>query len=81
VDVHHPDTQACRGGNGTRDGVRDVMKLQVEKHAIAARGEFLDESGPGAREQAASNLDSAGHTTESFGKRSGIRRTVDVKSD
>ena len=37
VDVDHPDAEPRRRADRAGDGVRDVVELQVEEHAVAAR--------------------------------------------
>src|SRR6516225_7712602 len=60
--VQHPDAEACRRRAGLRYGVRDVVKLQIEKHfepaldhapdRVWARGDekllpYLERASPG----------------------------------
>ncbi len=51
-----------------RDGVRDVVELQIEKHAIAARDQFLDDRRPVAGEQAAADLEPADGAAKAVGQ-------------
>ncbi len=43
VHVDHPDAEPGGRADRAGDGVRDVVKFQVEKHAIAATDELFDE--------------------------------------
>ena len=62
--VHHPDAQPRGGRDGAGDGVWNVVELQIEKHAIAARHELFDEARPFAREEAAADLEAADGAAE-----------------
>ena len=49
VHVDHPDAQRRGGRDGRRDGVGDVVELQIEEHAFAQRDELAGRSsGPSA---------------------------------
>ena len=43
VNVDHPHAERRRGRHRGRDGVRDVVKLQVEEDAVAAARQRADD--------------------------------------
>ena len=48
VHVHHPHAERRRRRDRGRDGVGDVVKLEVEEHAVAALDDRRTTSGPSA---------------------------------
>ena len=73
--------QRRRGGHCACNGVRDVVKLQIEKNAIAACGELLDDAWTLAREQVAADLEPANGPSQLIGERPRLGSGVDVKRD
>ena len=57
--VQHPHTQACGRGAGARDGIGDIVKLQVEKDIESAVNQLADQPRAGTREQLAADLELA----------------------
>jgi hypothetical protein len=57
------------------------VELQIEKHAIAARCELLDDAWTLAREQAAADLEPADGSSQLIGEHPRFGGGVDVKRD
>ena len=56
VESEHPDRQAGDGLDGLRDGVGDVVQLEVEKNLEAQTGNFLHAVGPAGGEHFQAHL-------------------------
>jgi len=72
---------ARRRGHSARDGVGNVVVLQIEKHAIAARHQFVDKRRTDAREQLLADLEAADSASQAIGECVGIGCRIDVKRD
>ena len=59
VDVEHPDAEPRRRGAGLRDGIGNVVELEVEEDAEAALDIQRTGSGPGDDEQLLADLQRA----------------------
>jgi hypothetical protein len=81
MDVHHPGASPDRRVNCLRNGVWNVMKLEIEKDALAPVGEGANEGGAFAREEPAANLEPAGDAVQVGCERQGSRRIFNVQSD
>ena len=81
VDVHHPHAESRRRGDGTGYGVRNVVELQIEKDAVAARDQLFDDRWAVAGEQAAADLESADRAAKPIGEAPRVIRRVDVERD
>ena len=81
VDVDHPDAEPRGRGDRAGDGVRDVVELQVEEHAIAAADQLFDERRAVAGEQPAADLEAADRAAQRVGERARLVGGVDVERD
>ena len=81
VHVDHPDAEPRRGGHRAGHGIRDVVELQIEKHAVAARHKVVDERRAVAGEEPAADLEPAGDAAKTIGQRERICSGVDVECD
>ena len=79
--VDHPDPEPGRRRNRPRDGVRDVVELQIEEHAVASRRELLDERRPLAGEQPAADLEAANDIPQAIRQAARVGRRIDVERD
>src|SRR3954469_10693416 len=81
MNVEHPDAEPGCGPDGTCDGVRDVVKLQIEEHAVTARRELLDEPWSCGSEQAAADLEATDGSAQAIGHRPRVGHGVYVQGD
>jgi hypothetical protein len=81
VDVDHPDSESSGRANRASHRVRDVVKLEVEKDAVAPADEFLNQPRTVAGEKAAANFEAADEPTQSIRERSRIVYGVDIECD
>jgi hypothetical protein len=81
MDVDHPS--ACRHGrfHRLRNGVRNVVELQVEEDAVAGLNEAMHERRPLARKEPAADFESAGDVLELRGERNRALSVVYVERD
>ena len=77
--IHAP--VCTRGVNRLRYGVRDVVKLEVEEYAAAARDQFLDQRRAFEGEEAASDLHAVGDAFERGGQFERASARFDVERD
>jgi len=47
----HLDAEIAGGADRTPDGVRDVVKFEIQEDPVTGGGEFPDKGGPGSREE------------------------------
>ena len=57
------------------------MEFQVEKHAIAAGDQFLDDRRPVAGEELAADLESADRAPQLIGQLPGLGERIDIERD
>jgi hypothetical protein len=81
MNVDHPHPQTRCGGHSAGHGVRDVVKLQIQKYPIAAGNQRLHHRGPMAGEQAAADLEAADRAAERIGERARFGCRIDVQRD
>ena len=79
VHVHHPHTERSGGSHGGRDGVRDVVELQVEENAAAIARERSDDVGAFGGEEAAADLEPADDVAKRMGQRQGLLAVLHVQ--
>ena len=73
VHVDHPHAQRRCGLDGRRDGVGDVVELQIEEDAFAQRDDSPDDLWPLGGEEPAANLEATRHSAECRGQMEGFR--------
>ena len=56
MDVHHPDAQPRGRRDRSRDGLRNVVKLEIQEDAIAACDDRLDDRRTLAGEESISDF-------------------------
>ena len=81
MDVHHPHAEPRRRRDGAGHSVRDVVELEVEEHAIAARHQFLHEGRAVGREEPAANLETTDPAAQTVREVPGFIDGVDVEGD
>ena len=81
VDVDHPDAEPRGRGDRAGDGVRDVVELQVEEDAIAARDELLDDARAVAVNSRLPILKPPTAPRSASARRAGFGRRIDVERD
>jgi hypothetical protein len=81
MDVDHPDAQPRGGPNRAGHGRRDVVKLQIEKDAIAACRELGRQRRTLAREQTTADLETTDCAAQSIRKHARVRDGIDVECD
>ena len=81
MDVQHPHAEARGRRAGLRDGVRDVVELEVEKDAKAARDHPAHRLGSGDDEHLLADLERAGRRIEPIGERQRVHRIGEIERD
>ena len=81
VDVQHPHAKISCRSDGASHRVRDVVKLQIEKHAVPAADERADDVRPRGREELAANLDAANCAAKLVRQLDRLGRRCDVERD
>ena len=73
VHVDHPRAGRDRRRDGAGDGVRDVVELQIEEHAIAAFGERAHDRRAFGGEELLADLEPADRAAQRVGQRRALR--------
>ena len=81
VHGHHPDAKLRGRCDGARNLVRDVVKLEIEKHAVTLLDEAPHERRSFGREQGAADLDAAHAAFESSGELGCVDGVVHIERD
>ena len=81
VNVQHPDAEPRRRGASLRDGVRDVVELEIEKDVEAALDHPAHGLGPGDDEELLADLERARRRIEPVGERQRVHRVGEVERD
>ena len=81
MDGQHPRAELRGRRHGAGHLVRDVVKLQIEKHAVPLVDETTHERRSFDREQRAADLDSAHPPLETERQLGCVNRVVDVEGD
>ena len=64
MDIDHPDSKGSSRGNRFGNGIRDVMKFEIEKDIKAHSDDFLHKRGTSAGKQLLADLDATKRRTE-----------------
>ena len=81
VHVDHPRARRHRGLHRAGDGVRDVVKLQIEEDAIALARELADHRRSRGREELLADLEAADRSAQRVGELDGPGRRFDIQGD
>ena len=81
MDVQHEDREPGRLTHGARDGVRDVVELEVEEDLEAALPRVLDRGGAGGGEELRADLAPGGDAAEPVEQAVGVAERLDVERD
>jgi len=81
VHVHHPDAESRRSGARTRDGIRNVVELEVEKDVEAAIDHPAHRLGTPGDEQFLAHLQSAIVRIEALGESERMHRIREIERD
>lgn len=73
--------QLRRGANSAGNGVRDVVKFQIEKNFGPGGGDFFNGAGAFGGEELAANLEEVGDATKPPGQLEGWPQAVNVQRD
>ncbi len=79
--VDHPDAEPRGRGDRPGDGIRDVVVLQIEKHAVAARHKVGHERRAVAGEEPVADLEPSGDASKTIGQRERVGRRIDIEGD
>ena len=69
------------GGNGPGNRARNIVKLEIEKYAVAHPSELPDYRGPLSRKQSAPDLQHPNHATELPRQGTRVPGVVNIQSD
>ena len=81
MNVQHPHAEAGGGGAGLRDGIGNIVKLEIEKDAKAAVNHPPHRLWPGDHKQFFANFQRARRGIEPIHQRHGVRRIGEVERD
>ena len=81
MDVEHPDAEARGSRARLRDGIRDVVELEIEKDAKSALDHPSDRLRSGDDEHFLADLERAGARIEPIGERERVHRVRKIERD
>jgi hypothetical protein len=81
VNVHHPHTEARRGGDRRLHRVRNVVKFQVEEDAVAPFDQRAHDRGTLQREQTLADLEPANRAPQFIGELQRAAAALHVERD